>query len=101
MGGFTLNGMGWGDSFYPKLGLGCHYCIHCKSMEEFVLCEVKTKIKVFFIPTVSIKTSYAVTCAKCKEGYYISDEQRDALLYQGAGIKVDEKTGVITIKMQE
>lgn len=70
-------------------------------MKEFVLCEVKRKIEILYIPTISIKTSYAVTCAECKEGYYVSDEQCAALLYHGASIEVDEKTGGITIKMRE
>ncbi len=50
--------------------------------------EVKRKIKVFYIPTVSIDTKYAVGCKKCKSGYYINDQQRDDLLFHRSTIEV-------------
>ena len=96
MGGFTVNGCGVGDSFYPKLSLGQHYCRVCGSIQEYSLMEVQRKIKVFFVPTVSINTKYAVACKKCKNGFYITDEQREALWYRNAQIEVTE--GEIAIK---
>ncbi|MGN0263730.1 MAG: zinc ribbon domain-containing protein [Oliverpabstia sp.] len=90
MGGFTVNGCGTGDSFYPKLILGNHYCKYCKSIQEFDLMEVKRKIKVLYIPTVSINTKYAVACKKCKNGYYVEDSIRDDLLYGRKTIEVKE-----------
>lgn len=100
MGGFTVDGFGVGDSFYPKLGLGQHYCSFCKSMQEFALMEVRRKIKLLYIPTVSINTKYAVGCAKCKSGYYITDEQRDEILYRGAQIEV-KSDGIIIKQIGE
>lgn len=88
MGGFTVNGCGTGDRFYPKLGLGQHYCQSCRSIQPYALMEVKRKIEVFFIPTVSISTKYAVACKKCKTGYYIEDNIRNELLYGRMGIEV-------------
>ncbi len=90
MGGFTVNGCGVGDSFYPKMGLGQHYCRSCKSMQDFVLMEVRRKIKVFFVPTISINTKYAIGCAKCKSGYYISDDCKEALMNSKATIQVED-----------
>ena len=100
MGGFTLNGIGWGDKLYTKLGLGQHYCKFCKSMQNFALMEVQSKIEVFFIKTVTFNTKYAVCCAKCEEGFYITDDQRDALLYRGAKIEVLEN-GISVIQSGE
>ena len=48
MGGFTVNGCGTGDSFYPKLNLGNHFCKICNSIQEFDLMEVKRKVKVLY-----------------------------------------------------
>ena len=100
MGGFTINGFGWGDKLYPKLGLGQHYCKYCKSMQNFALMEVQSKIEVLFIKTVTFNTKYAVCCTKCEEGYYVTEEQRDELLYQGAKIEVLED-GISVIKSGE
>lgn len=88
MGGFTIDGCGVGDSFYPKQDLGSHYCSYCKSVQQFALMEVRRKIKVFYIPTVSINTKFAVGCKKCQNGYYIDDKQRDDILYGRAQIEV-------------
>lgn len=88
MGGFTIDGCGVGDSFYPKQDLGSFYCYGCQSIQEFALMEVKRKIKVLYIPTVSINTKYAVGCKKCKNGYYIDDQQRDDLLFRRSAIEV-------------
>ncbi len=89
MGGFTVNGCGTGDSFHPIRILGNHYCKYCKSIQEYDLMEVKRKIKVFYIPTVSINTKYAVACKKCKNGYYIEDSIRDDLMYGRKEIEVE------------
>ncbi|MDO5336378.1 MAG: zinc-ribbon domain-containing protein [Eubacteriales bacterium] len=94
MGGFTVDGCGVGDSFYPKLNLGNHFCKYCNSIQEFALMEVKRKIKVFYIPTLSINTKFAVGCKKCKNGYYIDDKVRDGLLYGRMAIEV-ESDGII------
>lgn len=80
MGGFTVNGCGTGDSFYPKLNLGNHFCKICNSIQEFDLMEVKRKVKVLYIPTFSLNTKYAVACNRCKTGYYVDDSIRDELL---------------------
>lgn len=68
MGGFTVNGCGTGDSFYPKLNLGNHFCKACNSIQEFDLMEVKRKVKVLYIPTFSLKTEFVkgVLCKSYK-----------------------------------
>lgn len=88
MGGFTVNGCGTGDSFYPKLNLGNHFCKICNSIQEFDLMEVKRKVKVLYIPTFSLNTKYAVACNRCKTGYYVDDSIRDELLYGRMSIEV-------------
>ena len=88
MGGFTVNGCGTGDSFYPKLNLGNHCCKICNSIQEFDLIEVKRKVKVLYIPTFSLNTKYAVACNRCKTGYYVDDSIRDELLYGIMSIEV-------------
>ena len=47
MGGFTFNGCGVGDSFYPKQNLGNHYCGCCKSIHIVSLlpCMGKDRIE--------------------------------------------------------
>lgn len=90
MGGFTYNGIGWGDCFYPKKDLGRHYCYECKSIQEFALMEVKSKVKILYIPTVSFKTRFSVGCKKCKSGYYVNEDVVRDLLYNRLSIEVAE-----------
>lgn len=90
MGGFTINGCGAADSFYPIKDLGEFYCSECRQKRQMCLMEVKRKIKVLYIPTVSINTKYAVGCRSCENGYYISDQQKDDLIYGRAWPEITE-----------
>lgn len=90
MGGFTINGCGAADSFYPIKELGEFYCPECRQKRQMCLMEVKRKIKVLYIPTVSINTKYAVGCRFCENGYYISDQQKEDLLYGRAWPEMTE-----------
>lgn len=102
MAGVIVNGFGWEDKYHPIRGLGRHYCVHCRSVQDFFLNEVRKKIIIFFfIPTVTINTKYAVLCAHCGEGYYIDDHQRDLILYQDAGIEISFEGIKITGKITE
>lgn len=74
MGGFRFNGCGATDHFKKIRSLGIHMCPKCKRASEFFLEEAKFKIDVFFIPTVTLKTRYAVMCGKCREGELCSDQ---------------------------
>ena len=96
MAGVIINGFGWSDSYYPRLNLGQHYCKFCNSMQNFALMEVKAKIRIFFVPTVSFSTKYCVCCEKCQNGIYVNDEQRDLLLYRGAKIEVRDGISIVT-----
>lgn len=103
MGGFTVNGCGTGDSFYTLRLLPGKKCRFC-GKTDYALMEVKRKIKVFYIPTVSLNTKYAIACPKCKNGYYISEEQKSIVLANGPecvdvgvnGVEfhLPEKTGI-------
>ncbi len=95
MAGFVLNGMGWADNLRSILGLGKHYCKFCNSVQDFSLMEISRKIYVLFLPTITIKTQYAVCCERCKNGLCINDRQRDLLLYQGAKLEVQEGMSIV------
>lgn len=81
MGGFMVNGCGAADSFYKIKDLGTFQCPHCNQLRTYSLMEVKMKIRVLYIPTVSVNTKYAVACASCKNGYYVNEKQKDDILY--------------------
>lgn len=83
MGGVMIDGCGIADSFYVLKPLTGQMCRSC-GKKEYALMEVKRKIRVFYVPTVSINTKYAVACQKCKEGFYISEEQKDYILRNSA-----------------
>ncbi len=68
MGGFRFNGCGVTDHFRKIKSLGTHICPNCGTLAEFTLDEVKQMIDVVFIPTFTLKSSYAVMCKKCKRG---------------------------------
>ncbi len=80
MGGFMIDGCGVADSFYPISDVGTFYCNCCRKEQPFKLMEVKMKIRVFFVPTVPIKTKWAIACHKCKTGFYIKEYMKDSIL---------------------
>lgn len=80
MGGFTINGFGAADSYYPLKSVGQFYCNVCRKGQNFSVMELKRKVKILYIPTVSLYSKYAVVCDKCKIGYYIDESVKDAIL---------------------
>lgn len=74
MGGFRFNGCGATDHFKKVKSLGIQLCPQCQKAAEFFLEEVKFKVDIFFIPTVTLKSRYAVMCSKCKQGEFCSDQ---------------------------
>lgn len=83
MGGVLINGCGTSDSLVTMRTLPGRLCRVCKKA-DYALMEVKRKVRVFYIPVVSINTKYAIACPKCKEGYYISEEQKNIVLREGS-----------------
>lgn len=82
MGGFRFNGCGVTDHFKNIKSLGIHSCPSCKKLTEFTLDEANQKIDVFWIPTLTLKSRYAVMCKKCKNGEFCSTEWAGYLLNQ-------------------
>lgn len=80
MGGVRINGCGVTDHYKTIKSLGIHACPSCKKLAEFTLSEANQKIDVFFIPTFTLKTRYAVMCKKCGNGEFCSVEWAGKLL---------------------
>ena len=95
MGGFTVNGCGATDSFYPVKDLGVFHCPSCGQTRTLCLMEVKRKIRVLYIPTVSISTKYAVACKSCRNGYYITEQQKDDLLYDRSEAEITSEGAIL------
>ncbi len=74
MGGFRFNGCGVVEHYKKMKNLGVRQCPICGRESEFFLDEVKLKIDIFFIPTVTLKVSYAVMCGKCDQGKKCSEQ---------------------------
>jgi len=66
MGGFMINGIGAADSFKPIQDLGEYYCNYCKKNRIFSLMAIKRKIRVVYIPTLTVTTKHGITCKNCK-----------------------------------
>ena len=56
--------------------------------------ELKMRITVLFIPTVSVKTHYGIVCPKCKNGFEVNEKQRDFVLKNGPDCVKITKEGV-------
>lgn len=74
MGGFRFNGCGVTDHFKRIKTLGMHNCPTCKKLREFTLDEANQKIDILWIPTLTLKSRYAVKCKNCKTGEFCSTE---------------------------
>ncbi|MBE6742171.1 MAG: zinc ribbon domain-containing protein [Ruminococcaceae bacterium] len=94
MGGFTVDGCGATDKFYPIKGLGIYTCPNCGKQTEFTLDEVKRKISVFYIPTATVSVKYAIMCKKCERGSYITEDEKNAILYGNSTVSID-KDGIV------
>lgn len=81
MGGFMINGCGAADSYYQLKFLETRQCSCCKKPRSFSLMELKMKIRVIFIPTVTIKKRYAIVCESCKNGFFVEEAQKDAIMH--------------------
>lgn len=90
MGGFMIDGCGVADSFYVQKELGQYICPNCRKLRQFTLSEVKRKIRILYIPTISYSTRYAVICKGCETGYYIENEDRDDIMNGCADIEMTE-----------
>jgi len=98
--GFTFNGCGASDSYYPLWQLGEHYCPVCNAQKPFSVMELRMKIRVFFIPTVTVNTKYAVACNKCKNGYYIDENQKNDIISGRATVEI-KKDGAEVIAVDK
>lgn len=94
MGGFRYNGCGVTDHFKKIKNLGMHICPNCRNLAEFTLDEARQKIDVFFIPTLTLKSRYAVMCGRCKQGEFCSVEWAGHLMSQGERPDVIFESGV-------
>lgn len=101
MGGFMYNGFGAADSYYPIKSVGKFYCNACNKEQEFSVMELKRKIRVLYIPTLTINSKFAVACNKCKNGYYIDDNQKNGLLYGRAIVKNISENGPNIVFIEE
>lgn len=70
--------------------------LRLKKVQMFGLFEVKRKVRVVWIPTVTLNTKYAVACTKCKSGIYVEDRILNAVLANRAELVFDSN-GEISI----
>ncbi|MBE6913235.1 MAG: hypothetical protein E7473_11995 [Ruminococcaceae bacterium] len=98
MGGFTFNGCGATDSFYPIKSVGTFFCKHCGREVTFTLSEVRRKVRVVWIPTVTLTTKFAVVCTNCKTGFYVSDQQKDDILYERVSLRMERDGLALEVK---
>lgn len=80
MGGFLFNGCGASDSYSKVMDLKQGYCRTCRKQQMFALYELDRKVRVVWIPTVSLSKKNAVICDRCKNGQYVEGEVLNALL---------------------
>lgn len=88
MGGFTINGCGATDSYYPMKDLGTFQCPFCGQNCSFKLEEIKRKIRVLYIPTASINTKFGVFCSSCGRGFHIEEQSKEDILYDRVTIEM-------------
>lgn len=94
MGGFMINGCGAADSYYKLKDLPHLNCAGCKN-KTLALMELRRKVRVLYIPTVTLNTKYAVVCPSCKNGYYVNEEQKNYILNNPAECVEMTSDGVV------
>ncbi len=104
MGGFLFNGCGASDSYNKVQDIGEFHCKFCSKNRMFGLYELARKVRVIWIPTVTLNTKYAVICEKCKNGIYVEDDVRDAILRGKAQFEIGQdgiKIGLVGSQEQK
>ena len=86
MGGFRFNGFGATDHFKKLKNLGIFTCPNCQRTADFYLTDAKFKIDILFIPTVTLKSRYAVICGKCQTGEFCSGQWANKLMTAAAPV---------------
>lgn len=99
MGGFLFNGCGASDSYKKVMDIKQAYCRFCKKVQMFGLYELDRKIRIVYIPTITTSRKCAVICPKCKNGVYVEDAMRDAILMNRAEVMITQNG--IEIKVPE
>lgn len=94
MGGVLINGCGASDSFVKVQDICQGFCRNCKKVQIFGLFEVKRKVRVVWIPTVTLNTKYAVACTKCKSGVYVEDQILNTILANRAEFVFDSNGSI-------
>lgn len=94
MGGVLINGCGASDSFVKVRDICQGFCRDCKKVQMFGLFEVKRKVRVVWIPTVTLNTKYAVACTKCKSGIYVEDRILNEILANRAEFVFDSNGNI-------
>ena len=94
MGGYMINGCGTADSYYKLKELPHLKCKSCRD-KTYALMELRRKIRVLYIPTVTTKVRYAVVCNSCKNGYYVSEEQKEYILNNPAEVVQMAEDGLV------
>lgn len=88
MGGFRINGCGVTEHYKKLKSLGVRQCPICGRESEFFLDRIKLKIDIFFIPTLTLKTSYAVMCSACEQGRKCSKQWAGNLMNSAGPVPV-------------
>ena len=101
MGGFTVDGCGATDKFYPIMSLGTHVCPSCNKTAEFTLDEVKRKISVFYIPTATVSVKYAIMCKSCERGSYISEAEKNGILSGNLTVNISKEGIAVQTKASQ
>ncbi len=96
MAGFMFNGFGAADSYYTIKELPGLQCQRCNKA-DMALMELRMKIRIVYIPTLTIGKKYAVCCPKCKEGFYVDDAQRTFILNHDASCVQVSSEGVVLV----
>lgn len=94
MGGVLINGCGTSDSFVKVQDMCQGFCRNCKKVQMFGFFEVKRKVRVVWIPTVTLNTKYAVACTKCKSGIYVEDQILNEILANRAELVFDSNGNI-------
>jgi zinc-ribbon family len=55
-------------------------CQYCHTFAEHRLEERATKLTLFFIPVLTVKRSYGLTCSRCGQTTALSRQQKNAIM---------------------
>jgi len=92
---------GWGKGAKKLADIGFNKCPNCKNYSWFYLCELSSKVKVYFVPVAKFNKKYYMVCSVCSAGLELTSKEKDEILRESVEFPSQELSIEIWNKLDD